>query len=147
MHQTKIATVMSLMIATLPLATHALMPKAIDDPHFYLVMENQSAQDVTMSFQPVVGNVSLDPVLPDHTALAAGKDSAKYGVIFQPLDPSDTFNVVFTGAQDCTFNVAFFAPGDPKITVSGLGCAGGGYKIIGGDTLMLYISDIHLKHA
>jgi hypothetical protein len=115
-------------------------------PHFYVVMQNQSQKDVTTSFQKGVGNVDLEPILNDHTPLPAHKTSIKYGVNFHPLDPQDTFNIVFTGEQDCTFNVAFYAPGNPKISMSGLGCYGGGYSIIdGGYTLLLYVSDIHLK--
>jgi len=130
---------MSNLTYALPLNTLAT------DPHFYVVMQNRSGKDVTTSFQKGVGDVDLQPILNDHTPLPAHKTSIKYGVNFHPLDPQDTFNIVFTGEQDCTFNVAFYAPGNPKITVSGLGCYGGGYSIIdGGYTLLLYVSDIHL---
>jgi len=119
---------------------------AATEPHFNLVMENQSDKDATISFQQVVGNVDLTPVLADHMPLALHSSSIKYGVNFHPVDPQDTFNIIFTGKQDCTFNIAFYAPADPKVTVSGPGCYGGGYSILdGGYTLLLYVSDIHLR--
>ena len=114
-------------------------------PHFYVMMENHSDKDASISFQKVVGEVDLDPVLADHTPLPAHKTSAKYGVNFHPLGKKDNFNIVFTGKEDCAFNIAFYSQGNPKITVSGLGCFGGGYSI-SGDTLFLYISDINLKN-
>ena len=115
-------------------------------PHFYLQMENQSDKEASISFQQGVGNVSLTPVLQDHTSLAGHQQSAKYAVTFSPLDPADTFNVIFTGKRDCTFTVGYFAPGNPKISVSGYGCNGGGYRIIdGGYTLLLYVSDVHVS--
>lgn len=113
-------------------------------PHFFIQMENQSAKETLLRFQPVTGNVSLEPALADATPLAPASQSARYGVVFNPLGRDDTFNVVFTGQQDCAFHVAFYAPNNPKITVSGPGCFGGGYKVVG-DTLRLYVSDIHLS--
>lgn len=116
-----------------------------DGPHFYIQMENRSEQNATISFQPVVGNVSLTPSLNDHTNLLAHQRSRQYGVVFNPLGKDDQFNIIFTGKKDCAFNVAFYAPYDPKITISGLGCFGGGYQVQG-DTLILYITDIHVKN-
>ena len=97
-----------------------------------------------MRFHPVTGNVSLEPSLIDGTPLSASQMSSKYGVVFNPLGRDDTFDVVFTGQQDCAFNVAFYAPNNPKITVSGPGCFGGGYRV-NGNTLVLYITDIHFN--
>lgn len=117
-------------------------------PHFYIQMENQSDKNASISFQKNVGNVSLQPVLNDHTPLPAKQLSNRYNVFFDPLDSADTFNIVFTGKNDCTFTVGYFAPANPKVSVSGLGCRGGGYRIIdGGYTLLLYVSDIHLKSS
>ncbi len=114
------------------------------NPHFYVMMENRSDKDVSISFQKGVGDVDLNPILNDHTLLPAHKTSLKYGVNFHPLGREDTFNIVFTGKQDCAFNVGFYSRGNPKITVSGLGCYGGGYSINDLDhTLLLYVSDIH----
>jgi hypothetical protein len=121
-------------------------PSAISDPspHFYVEMQNQSQKNASISFAPGVGNVFLQPELLKMTPLPANQTSNKYGVYFDPLVPEDTFNIIFTGKNDCIFTVGFFAPADPIITMSGLGCAGGGYKIIeNGTTLLLYISDIH----
>lgn len=119
---------------------------AASSPHFNLVMENRSDKDVNISFQQEIGYIDLDPVLNDHTPLSPHSTSLKYAVNFYPLDPKDTFNIVFTGKQNCTFNIAFYAPANPKVTISGLGCYGGGYSITdGGYTLLLYVSDIHLK--
>jgi len=113
-------------------------------PHFYLQMENLSDNNADISFAKGRGDVTLDPVLTDHTQLPAHSDSQKYAVEFHPLLPWDTFNIVFTGNKSCTVNIAFYAPSDPKITISGYGCAGGGYKIIdSGTTLLLFISDIN----
>jgi hypothetical protein len=113
-------------------------------PHFYLQMENASDKDVTISFKKGIGKSDLMPALSENTKLLAHTDSDKYGVEFHPLLPWDTFNITFTGKHDCNVNVAFYAPSDPKITLSGLGCNGGGYKIIdNGYTLLLYISDIN----
>lgn len=114
-------------------------------PHFYVQMENQSNQDASVSFTPRVGNVSLAPELSSHTSLPAHQKSQKYGVVFNPLGRDDSFNIVFTGKQDCAFTIEFFAPNDPKVTISGLGCFGGGYRV-NRDTLELYISDIRTKH-
>jgi hypothetical protein len=116
-------------------------------PHFFVQMENQSDHDAAISFQPVVGSVSLTPELPSHTTLSAHQKSQKYGVVFNPLGKDDSFNIVFTGKQDCAFKVEFYAVYNPKITISGYGCFGGGYRV-NRDTLELYVSDIHLqKHA
>lgn len=139
----------ALCFATLTLAisvSHAKSAAALstNDPHFYVQMENQSDHTTSISFQKVSGNVSLSPTLAEHTPLAAHDKSDKYGVVYNPLGRNDTFNIVFTGKQDCTFNVAFFAVNNPKINISGYGCFGGGYKIKG-NTLELYVSDIHLK--
>lgn len=114
-------------------------------PHFFVQMENQSNQDAAISFQPLVGNVSLVPTLSTHTTLPAHQKSQKYGVVFNPLGRNDSFNIVFTGKQDCAFTVEFFAPNDPKITISGFGCFGGGYRV-NRDTLELYVSDIRLQN-
>jgi hypothetical protein len=110
-------------------------------PHFYVQMENQTAQDVGISFQLNEGEAYLTPTLNNKTLLAAHQTSYSYGVIFPKLSSQDAFSIVFTSKQDCAFKVEFFAPGDPKITIAGLGCAGGGYSI-DGHTLKLYISDI-----
>ena len=113
-------------------------------PHFYIEMQNQSQKNASISFSEGVGNVYLQPELLKFTPLPPNQISEKYGVYFDPLLPEDTFNIIFTGKNDCVFNVGFFAPADPVITMSGLGCAGGGYRIIdNGTTLLLYISDIH----
>lgn len=115
-------------------------------PHFYVKMENRSAKPASISFQPDVGSVSLNPIMSDHTPLAAQETSEKYEVYFKPLDTKSTFNIVFTGKQDCTFNIGYYGPANPKVTVSGPGCYGGGYQITdSGHTLLLYVSDIHLK--
>ncbi len=117
-----------------------------DAPHFYIKMENQSDKDATVSFQQDVGYVFLTPILGDHTALPAHQKSQRYGVTLAPLDPADTFNIVFTGQNDCTFKIGFFGPGNPTVNVSGSGCYGGGYKIVDegdGLSLVLYVSDIH----
>lgn len=113
-------------------------------PHFYIQMENHSERDASISFQKVIGNISLIPTMSDHTTLLSHQKSGKYGVEISPLGRDDQFNIVFTGKEDCAFNVAFYAVYDPKITISGLGCLGGGYKLQG-NTLVLYISDISLK--
>jgi hypothetical protein len=113
-------------------------------PHFFVQMENQSLKETSISFQPVVGNVYLQPSLADHHPLKAHETSEKYGVVFNPLGRNDSFNIVFTGKKDCAFNVAFYSEYNPKITMSGMGCFGGGYRITG-NTLVLYVTDIHLK--
>lgn len=111
--------------------------------HFFIQMENRSARNATISFQQVDGNVFLEPTLVDRSPLAAHKISDRYGVHIEPLDPKSNFNIVFTGRKACTFNVAFYAPGKPKITTYGLGCAGCGYQLVdNGSTLLLYITDI-----
>ncbi len=119
-----------------------------DEPHFYVKMENQSDKDASISLQQGVGNVYFTPNLVDHTALPAHQKSQRYGVTFAPIDPSSTFNVVFTGQNDCAFNIASYSPGIPKVTMSGPGCHGGGYKFVeeaDGRSLLLYISDIRVS--
>lgn len=117
---------------------------ANDQPHFYVQMANQSSHDVTLSFKQVAGDgkIELSPTLADNTPLAANQQSLVYGVTYVPLGESDQFNIIFTGKQSCAFTVAFFAPGDPEITMSGYGCAGGGYSV-SEHTLTLYISNIN----
>lgn len=115
-------------------------------PHFYIQMENLSDKAAAISFKQEVGNVFLEPGLADKTPLDAHTSSAQYDVHIEPLDPKATFDVVFTGKKDCTFNIGFYAPANPKVIVSGEGCYGGGYQITNeGTTLLLYISDIHKK--
>lgn len=128
-----------------PLNAYAVITEhsASVNPHFYVRMENKSNQDAFISFKPVVGNVSLLPVLNSHTPLLTHEQSQKYGVVFNPLGRNDTFDIIFTGKQDCSFNIAFYAQNNPKVTISGPGCFGGGYRV-NKDTLELYISDIHL---
>lgn len=124
-------------------ASFLITSQAIAEQHFYVQMENRTEGSVGISFQQAVGNIYLDPVLADYTPLAAHQASEKYGVHIEPLDPKSTFNIVFTGKKDCTFNVAFYAPGRPKITSYGLGCYGGGYQLIdNGATLLLFVTDI-----
>jgi hypothetical protein len=123
-------------------ANNAILQNA--SPHFYVQMENQSNQPAFISFRQAAGNVSLMPILSDHTDLSAHQQSNKYGVVFDPIGKTDTFNIVFTGRQDCVFNIAFYAVNNPQINISGAGCFGGGYHI-SGNTLVLYISDIRLK--
>lgn len=107
-------------------------------------MQNRSYTDATISFSQNIGNVYLDPTLSDHTPLPANSTSHKYGVVINPLLPEDTFDIIFTGKHDCTFTVGFYAPANPKITMEGPGCSGGGYQIIdNGMTLQLFISEIH----
>lgn len=119
---------------------------AATDAHFYLQMENRSNKPASVSFKPEKGNVYLEPTLADHTPLSAHSNTPKYGVHIEPMDPAATFNVVFTGNQDCTFNIGFYGPANPKVIVSGAGCQGGGYEIIdNGSALLLYISDIRKK--
>ena len=77
--------------------------------HFYIQMENQSNKNVSMSFQEVNGSVYLQPTLENNTLLPAHQLSLKYGAVFSDLNPTDTFNIVFTDQQDCTFNVAFYS--------------------------------------
>ena len=114
-------------------------------PHFQIQMQNRGDKNATVTFQSVVGNVSLDPGLNDNTPLVSHSYSGKYGVVIEPLDEKSNFNIVFKGEKECTFNVAFYAPARPKITQYGLGCYGGGYQIIdNGHTLLLYISDIKM---
>lgn len=113
------------------------------NPHFFLQMENRSDKNVMVSFQQGAGNIYLKPFLPDHTPMAAHQVSERYGIYIEPLDRNSTFNIIFTGQHDCTFNVAFFAPGRPKITTFGLGCYSVGYEMAdNGGTLLLYVSDI-----
>lgn len=114
--------------------------------HFFIQAENRSDKNASLSFQQDVGNIYLDPIMNEHTNIAAHALSTKYGVHIEPLDPKASFNIIFTGKQDCTFNIGFYGPGNPKVTVSGAGCYGGGYEIIdNGTALLLYISDIHKK--
>jgi hypothetical protein len=113
--------------------------------HFNVKMQNRSTRVVTLRFEPVSGNVSLQPQLNDYTPLQAGEYSATYGVYFDPLTPSDSFKIIFRGNKDCVFKVEYFAPGSPKISMSGYGCKGGGYQIVDqGQTLLLYVSEINL---
>lgn len=113
-------------------------------PHFLILMQNLSQKDVTLRFQPGIGNVYLQPTLPDQTPLPAGQMSSKYGVYIDPLTPFDTFSIVFTGQKDCSFTIGFYAPADPTVSISGPGCDGGGYQIVdNGGTLLLFVSDIH----
>lgn len=113
-------------------------------PHFYIQMENRSDKAASVSFQTDIGNVYLNPTLSTNTPLAAQEKSKKYEVHIEPLDDKSTFNIVFTGKKPCTFNIGYYAPANPKVTVIGPGCYGGGYQIIDkGYTLLLYISDIH----
>ena len=143
----KISLLTSVLALTLsPLIAQAgLVTKdANDQPHFFVQMANQSSHDVTLSFKQVAGDgkIELSPTLADNTPLAANQQSLVYGVTYVPLGESDQFNIIFTGKLSCAFTVAFFAPGDPEITMSGYGCAGGGYSVTG-HTLILYISNIH----
>ena len=113
-------------------------------PHFYVQMENRSDKPASISFQTDIGNVYLNPTLSTNTPLAAQEKSEKYEVHIEPLNDKSTFNIVFTGKRPCTFNIGYYAPANPKVTVIGPGCYGGGYQIIDkGYTLLLYISDIH----
>lgn len=125
--------------------THAALASV---PHFFVQMENRSDKQAAISFQKGVGNVWLEPNLADKTPLPSHQKSMKYQVNIEPLDPKATFNIIFTGKQNCNFNIAYYAPANPKVTVSGFGCHGGGYEITGNQyTLLLYISDINLKHS
>jgi hypothetical protein len=134
------------LISALLLSGTVFANNSSDNPHFYIQMQNQSQKSATISFSPLVGNVFLQPELIKNTPLPANEVSQKYGVYFDPLTTEDTFNIIFTGKNDCVFTVGYFAPADPTIFISGLGCAGAGYKITdGGKTLLLYISDIHAE--
>lgn len=130
----------------LTLAILILMQTAVfafgKNPHFFVQMENLSNQQTYVSFQPLTRNVSLIPELVEHSLLPPHQLTARFGVVFEPLGKNDSFNIIFTGKEDCTFNVAFYAVNNPKITIAGAGCFGGGYEIKG-NTLRLYISDIH----
>ncbi|MBA3660122.1 MAG: hypothetical protein H0W64_00150 [Gammaproteobacteria bacterium] len=121
--------------------TLGFTPVIFASPHFYLQMENKTDQNVTISFKKEVGNVYLEPTLPDETPLAAHTLGAKYEVHIEPMERTATFNVHFTGRQYCQYNISFYGPGNPKVTVSGPGCHGGGYRVLD-HTLLLYVSDI-----
>jgi len=123
-------------------------PLSVNDPtpHFFVVMENQTDQDVSISFKVDTGQVYLTPSLPDHTPLASHQSSQKYGVVYPVVGTSDVFSMIFTGQQDCDISVEFFAPGNPKITMAGFGCDGAGYRVVG-DTLFLTATGIHSKKA
>jgi hypothetical protein len=141
-----IKKIVSLANLIIVLAISLLSATAMASPHFYLQMQNRSNKEATISFKQGLGNVYLEPVLGDHTALAAHESSKKYEVHIEPLDPKSTFNTIFTGKQDCTFNISYYGPANPKVIVSGAGCYGGGYQIIdNGHTLLLYVYDIN-KH-
>ncbi len=117
-------------------------------PHFFLQLKNGTNKNITISVKENVGKMHLEPQLVDNTPLAAQQSSEKYGVVFEPLTAEGMFDVVFTGQKACTFTIGYFAPGNPKITVMGHGCNGGGYQIIdNGHTLLLYVSDIHLGNS
>lgn len=129
-------SILALVSATTPFLVSAA------NPHFFVQMENLSSQQTSVSFRALTPNVSLIPELADHSLLPPNQLTARFGVMFTPLGKDDNFNIIFTGKQDCLFNVAFYAVNNPKITISGPGCFGGGYEIIG-NTLRLFVSDIH----
>ncbi len=137
----KIMLLSSALVATAVQAT-PFLGVADPTPHFFVQMENRTAQNVGISFQLDAGEASLAPTLENKTLLPAHQMSATYGVVYPHLGANDVFSIVFTGKQDCAYKVEFLAPGDPKITISGLGCYGGGYAV-NGHTLLLYVSDIH----
>ncbi|RDI45191.1 hypothetical protein [Aquicella lusitana] len=115
--------------------------------HFYLQMENRSEKTTILRFEPNEKNsqtaVYLIPALNNNTPLAAHEKSPQYGVHIEPLTAQATFDIIFTGKQDCHFTVGYYGPGNPKVSVAGPGCLGGGYQLIDkGRTLLLYISDI-----
>lgn len=128
------------------IALFASYAQAKPVPHFYLQLENNSDKAVTLSFISKDGNTYLNPNLNNQLSLSTHQQTPKYQVYFKKLDPAITFDVAFKGKAECTFTVGYFAPGNPKISMSGFGCNGGGYKIIdNGTTLLLYVSSIHLK--
>lgn len=142
MHKLLLTTSLScLLLSSINYANPSLLIKD-PKPHFYIQMENQSTQDVTLSSQVDQGEVQFSPMLSDGTLLPANQTSQSYGVIYPNFGKDDVFSILFTGKKSCEYKVEFFAPGDPKITIQGLGCAGGGYKL-DGHTLILYVSDIH----
>ena len=142
----KLAILGSLAVASISMTFAEAMPLNTNNasPHFYVVMENQTDHDLSMSFKPVVGDVSLIPVLSDHTSLAAHQSSQKYGVVFATLGKDDSFSMTFSGNNDCTIKVGFFAPGVPTISMAGPSCYGAGYRVVG-DTLFLSATDVRLK--
>ena len=113
-------------------------------PHFYIQMLNNSKQDTTLSFTPIHGNIQLTPILPNDTLLSSGQTSQIYGVTFEPLGKDDVFSINFKGKAYCNFEVSFYGPGNPKIVIVGPGCRGGGYQVINGTTLLLFVSDIYV---
>lgn len=139
----KLAALMGLLLLTSLCSTPLF---ANSRPHFYVQMENRSDKTASISFKTDIGNVFLNPVLNTDTPLSAQEKSRKYEVHIEPLNDKSTFNIIFTGKQDCTFNIGYYAPANPKVTVSGPGCYGGGYQITdNGYTLLLYVSDIHFR--
>lgn len=114
--------------------------------HFNLKMENRSDKDTTITFTRHTGNVSLIPELQANTYLAPHTMTFSYGVEITPMSPQASFDITFKGKENCTFTVGYYGPGNPKISIAGSGCHGGGYELIEDNhTLLLYVSDIHLK--
>jgi hypothetical protein len=145
----KLFVINSLLISSfLTAAAHANVTKMKSDPapHFSVIVENKSDQNIKMRFHENHGSVYLQPALADNTPLAAHQESMPYGVVFPHLGTDDTFDMTLTGKQDCTFTIGFYASGNPRIAIQGPGCFGGGYSInLPARTVSLYITDIHKK--
>ena len=124
----------SLLLASLLTLASA---SAISAPHFYMAMENNSNKDTVFK---------LEPALADETPLVAQTSTLKYAVNIEPMDPSATFDVVFKGKNECVYTVGFYQPGNPKVSMMGPGCKGGGYRFEN-HVLVFYISDITYKNT
>lgn len=125
--------------------THADITKLSDPtPHFSVIVENKTDQNIKMRFRENQGESYLLPSMADNTPLAAHQTSSPYGVVFPHLGRTDTFDIILTGKQDCSFTIGFYAQGDPSVAIQGLGCFGGGYSINLPDrSITLYVTDIH----
>jgi hypothetical protein len=148
MHKTnKIFAISSLLISSfITVTAHADVTALRSDPapHFSVIVENKTDQNITMRFRENQGSVYLQPALADKTPLAAHQNSMPYGVVFPHLGTEDTFDMTLTGKQDCTFTIGFYASGNPRINIQGPGCFGGGYSVnLPERTVSLYITDIH----
>ena len=133
----------SLLLASLLTLASA---SAISAPHFYMAMENNSNKDATISFRQQDTVFKLEPALADETPLVAQTSTLKYAVNIEPMDPSATFDVVFKGKNECVYTVGFYQPGNPKVSMMGPGCKGGGYRFEN-HVLVFYISDITYKNT
>lgn len=144
MKTTAILGVLVAATISMPFASAAPLGVNDPDPHFFVVMENQTNQDVSISFKVDAGHVNITPSLSDHTPLPAHQSSQQYGIIYPVVGNSDVFSMIFTGKQDCAISVEFFSPGNPKLTISGYGCNGVAYRVVG-DILYLTATGINLK--